>query len=436
MTKRRHNLHIVWLAAALALSGCIGFDAIPTAAPPQSSAALVTEPAKTSIVYARGMDETTGTSALLAAYNAQSEDVVVRYQELPSDSDGRHRQLMDILAASGVEIDVFDADIVWPAGFAARGGVMPMDGYVQQEGIDLSNYWPGMISALTYQGILWGLPKTASAGVLYYRTDLLDDAPATWQELITAAANAPEVRYGFVAGGANNDTLVSMALELIYAYGGQVLDADGNVLIQTENAVTGLTRLRELYTSDFVPPDIRTVTDSDACMMFLNGEAAMMRNWPHAWAINRLTETAAAGKFALAPLPAGDAGASSVLGGAVMMMNAKTKHPDAVWDFMRFTAGKEGQTILAAEGGRVPALRSVMQLPEVVAGNPHFDDENFILAIENAVPRAVTPFYTNLSTIMQEELVRFLAFEQDAEATAARIGARLHTLFYDETYYD
>jgi len=440
MTKSRlQHIRIGVLAALspiLMLTGCGAFNDRPSPVPPPETStssvntdAAGTPVAKTVIVYARGMDETEGTAKLLEAYNAQSETVIVKYQELATNSERRYQQLVASLAGATAEIDVFDADIIWPAEFAASGFVTSMDEYIVQSGLDMSGFFPGMVAAVTYQDTLWGLPKTASAGVLYYRTDMMSQPPATWSELLSLAEAQSFAPFGFVANGAANNGLVSIALEFIYAYGGRVLDEAGNVVIRTPSAVKGLEQMRALYTSSAVPPNMMEMTDNDACAMFLNGESAMMRNWPSAWALRTQADNSVSGKFAIAPLPAGDADSASVMSGAVIMMNAKTVKAEAVWDFMQFVTGKEGQAILAVHSGRVPALREVMQMPEVLVSNPHFCEQNFVRAIESAMPRAVTPFYTRIASVLQEELAGFLRFERGAPETAARIETRINQIF-------
>ena len=444
MTKTAKIRMTLSLAALLCLPGCGAFGErpAPVTAPPASSApaeAATATPTpapapKIVIVYARGMDETESTARLLEAFNAQSETVTVKYQELASDSSQRYNQLVASFAAQNAEIDVFDADAVWPAEFAARGYAASVDDYVSREQVNLTKYWAGMISALSYDGQLWGMPKTASAGVLYYRTDLVPEPPGTWEELAAAAGAVPAGMHGFVANGAANDTLVGIALEMIYAYGGQVLSSDGRVVINSDNAVAGLERMRTLYDADISPENILGMTDNDACVYFLQGRSAMMRNWPYAWAIGKHADNAVKGLYAIAPLPAGDAGNGAVLGGVVLMMNKQTKNPDAVWEFMRYVSGEEGQTLLAVEGGRIPALRWVMQADEVVAANPHFGDDNFVRAVESAAPRAVTPYYSAISAVMQQELATFLRNEQSARAAAAAMERRITEVLSEQMY--
>jgi len=441
MTKNARFRIALSLVVLLCLPGCGAFGErpAPVTAPPATTApAETTTPTpapvqKTVIVYARGMDETESTALLLEAFNAKSETVTVKYQELASDSTQRHNQLVTSFAAQNAEIDVFDADATWPAEFAARGFTMNVDAYASRDELTLTNYWPGMISTLTYQSLLWGLPKTASAGVLYYRTDLVPEPPGTWEALTAMAAEVPLGVSGFVTNGATNDTLVGIALEMIFAYGGQVLDQTGRVVIDSENAIAGLEQMRTLYSVSIAPPDILSMTDNDACVSFLQGESAMMRNWPYAWAIGKHADNAVTGLYAIAPLPSGDAGNGAVLSGVVMMMNAQTKHPDEAWAFMRYVAGEEGQTLLAIEGGRIPALRWVMQKADVVEANPHFGDTNFRRALEGAAPRAVTPYYAAISTVMQEELATFLRFEQTAEEVAKAIDRRINAVLRGQT---
>lgn len=78
-------------------------------------------------------------------------------------------------------------------------------------------------------GRLYALPWFVDAGVLYYRTDLVDHPPATLDELARVAArerHEPEVPYGFVwpqVAVVSPLYLVLRTLGLIHTYPGLVL---------------------------------------------------------------------------------------------------------------------------------------------------------------------------------------------------------------------
>jgi maltose-binding protein MalE len=54
---------------------------------------------------------------------------------------------------------------------------------------------PSTLATITYQDKQWGVPHKTNAGFLYYRTDQVDKAPATWQEVYDVAAKQDGIAY-------------------------------------------------------------------------------------------------------------------------------------------------------------------------------------------------------------------------------------------------
>ena len=78
---------------------------------------------------------------------------------------------------------------------------------------------PSTLQALNYHGKIWGVPLSFKSLVLFYRTDLVDHAPKTLDELTATASrltNAGEGRYGL----AFEATSTYFAAPFIYGFGG------------------------------------------------------------------------------------------------------------------------------------------------------------------------------------------------------------------------
>src|SRR5260221_10838762 len=98
------------------------------------------------------------------------------------------------------------------------------------------------------------MPFFTDAGVLYYRTDLLEkygykEPPKTWEELAEMAkkiqhgerqAGHPDFQ-GFVFEGKASESVTCNAIEWIYSYGGgTIIDPDKKVTINNPNAIKAL----------------------------------------------------------------------------------------------------------------------------------------------------------------------------------------------------
>jgi multiple sugar transport system substrate-binding protein len=73
-----------------------------------------------------------------------------------------------------------------------------------------------------------GPPYNSNAGFLYYRTDLVDEPPTTWDELkdVGLAAAEEEGIAGFVGQGAQYEGFVVNWLEYFWGAGGELYNED------------------------------------------------------------------------------------------------------------------------------------------------------------------------------------------------------------------
>lgn len=105
----------------------------------------------------------------------------------PTDSDQRRQGLLIPLKSRQADPDVFLMDVVWLAQFAASDWLLPLD---EADGAASIARVVELVDR--HQGRLVALPVSVDAGLLYYRTDLLDKygfagPPATWSELVHMA---------------------------------------------------------------------------------------------------------------------------------------------------------------------------------------------------------------------------------------------------------
>lgn len=350
-----------------------------------------------------GTDSTGALQQIIDAFEAAYPQYKVNWIEAPASQDTSHDMLVTSLAAGESVYDVFSCNVIWPAEFSQAGYCLAIDRFLEEDDFDLDDFSQGYVDAYTFQGKMWGLPWYGNVGMLYYRTDIIDTPPTTWDELIEMAqAHAGEggTKTGFVLQAAQYEGLVCNALEFIGSYGGTVVDGDGNITINNDGVRKALTKMKEIVDSGIVPENFNSFMENECTNMFLAGEAIFMRNWPGTYAsavdpeMSQVSEN-----VGVAVLPAGDAGSAATLGGWGWMINRNTEHPEAAWEFIKFVAGPEGQKINAIVASQPPTYMPLYDDPEVLAANPHF--ANMRDSLEAAFTRPVSPIYTALSEIMQ-----------------------------------
>jgi multiple sugar transport system substrate-binding protein len=363
--------------------------------------------------------------AQIARFQAAHPDIVVKMQPSPDDATARHQLFVQWLNAHVGDPDVLELDVIWTPEFAAAGWIRPLDHYTPRA----SDFFPAAIAANTWDGHLFAVPWYVGVGLLYWRTDLIDHAPRTLDELVELARRGmlgPDgPPYGLAAQGARYEGLVCDFLEYLGAFGGTIMDDSGRVVVDSPQGVRALTFMRDLITRWHVaPPELLTWHEEEARFAFQNGNAVFMRNWPYAYSL--LSDTAqsrVAGRFAVATMPAAPGGhPTAALGGAELAINRYSEHPDLAYELIAYLTAPAQMLERAEATGDYPTRPALYDDPRLARALAAPLDQ-IRTAIENAVPRPVTPIYTELSGLLQVQLHRALtgqATPADALHEAAR----------------
>ncbi|MDN4075475.1 ABC transporter substrate-binding protein [Fictibacillus terranigra] len=408
------------LALSLVLSAC----STDKASTDEKSKDSGNKGKKVEVVYAFGKDDTGATLKIIDAFEKKYPNIDIKVREMPADTGKQHNSYVTAFNAKSDEIDVFELDVVWPAEFAQAGYVMPLDRFIQKDGIKLDEYNEGALSASKFKGKQWALPKFIDAGMLFYRTDLVKDGevPKTWDDLLKQAKadkGKGGTKFGYLMQAKQYEGLVCNAVEFIASYGGEIINDKGEVVVDSPEAVKGIKKLVEVATSDVVPKNVTTFAEPESHTAFINGQSAFIRNWPYQFALaNDKQQSKIVGKVGVAPLPAGDKGPAAALGGWQAGINKNTDVPKEAWTFLKFMAGEEGQKIDAINGGHAPTINKLFDDAEVQKANPYFKDAGFVNALKSAVSRPVAPNYTEISDIMQIQVSKAIAKEITPEQAA------------------
>jgi multiple sugar transport system substrate-binding protein len=178
-----------------------------------------------------------------------------------------------------------------------------------------------------------------------------------------------------------------------------------------------------IYRDRIVPPAVLTWQEEQTRFAFANGDAAFMRNWPYAFALLQdRSESHVAGRVAVAAMPGTPTGApTAALGGSALAINAHSDQPDDAYRLIAFLLEPEQMIERAQIAGQLPTRPALYDAPELAAALdiPPRDARE---VIERAVPRPVTPVYSQLSGILQVWLHRALT-RQESPDTALRSAA-------------
>ena len=185
-------------------------------------------------------------AGLVNTFNAQNKGVHVTYNSnFPNDSGQQLTILTTMLRARSSALDVMQMDIIWPPEFGANGWTVPLNDKWPTS--DQANYLAGPIQGCTYNGKLWAAPIFTDVGVIYYRTDIIKTPPHSWDDMKTmaqASISSNKTKTGYLWQGAQYEGLVCDFCEVLYGYGGNVLDPTNpkSVTVNSPEGVAALTR--------------------------------------------------------------------------------------------------------------------------------------------------------------------------------------------------
>lgn len=360
----------------------------------------------------------------LAEFARRHPDIPVEHRPTPDDASQRHHLYVQWLNARAPDPDVLQIDVVWTAEFAAAGWLLPLDDVVDGD----EDFFPAARQAGRWRGVTYAVPWFVDVGMLYWRTDLLSDPPGTFERLETDVRRVrgrPEAPpFGLVWQGARYEGLVTVFIEYLGAFGGRILDDFGRVVVDSPQAVAALAAMRDHLAEGIVPRAVLNWHEEEARLAFQNGDALFMRNWPYAHSLlARADRSPVAGRFSVAPMPAGPGGqGTSCLGGALLAVSASSDRPKAAKELVRFLTSRERMRRRAQIAGQFPARPSLYRdgsLEGAIAVQPSLAAR----IIQSAQPRPITPVYAELSEILQIHLHRALS-GTEAPAAALRSTAR------------
>ncbi len=386
-----------------------------------AAAALAAAQAQTVVTVAAGAvgQELELTRAAAARYMALHPDVTVNVLETPDLTDNRQALYLQMFEAQSSDVDVFQIDVIWPGDMAEH--FVDLYEYGAKDVAD--EHFPAIIENNTVDGRLVGIPWFTDAGLLYYRTDLLekygfDGPPATWDELTGMAQTIQDGEraagnqdfWGFVFQGNSYEGLTCDALEWVSSYGGgSIVSPDGTITINNAKAAAALDKAAS-WVGTIAPNGVTSFDEESARNMFQAGNAAFMRNWPYAYSLGNASDSVIAGKFDVSPLPAGpDGSPAATLGGWQLAVSKYSKNPAVAADVALFLASYDEQKIRAVEGSYNPTIKALYQDEDVLAAVPFFGSlyDVFINAVARpstatapdyaAVSRA---FYTGVHSVM------------------------------------
>jgi multiple sugar transport system substrate-binding protein len=328
---------------------------------------------------------------LFEEFQRKNPDIAVAFVEGPPSTNTREDMYSTAFLAGAGGFDVIYSDVVWVPKFAAAGWLLDLTDRLSAA--DRQDFLPADLEGGTFQGRLYRVPAFTDAGLLFYRKDLVPEAPSTFEELRAYAKKhqSPD-RWGFVWQGKQYEGLVTFFLEVLWGHGGEWIDpATRAVHLNEPEAVRALEFMVDLIGNES-PPGVTTYIEEDSRNLFQNGHSVFLRNWLYVWRLIDQGGGIRKDQVGFMPMvhePNRKSAAS--LGGWGFAISRFTQNPEGAWRLVEFLTRPESLAKVRQRVGRVPARKS--QVPP-----------EFLPILLNARPRPPIPEYAQASDILQRWL--------------------------------
>lgn len=258
----------------------------------------------------------------------------------------------------------------WLGELVQNGTVAP----IQLDEATAAKFAPAAMTASKFNGQNYGVPFSVENIALVRNTDLAPDAPATMDELITAAkaAKAKDSKVSVLLDQAVGKTgNAYYTYPWLSAYGGGIFalkdngdyDAD-KVIVNSAESLKGAEQLAMMGKEKVLSTN---VGDDNAEGIFTGGKAPFFITGP--WSIPNVKKAGI--NYAISNLPSlsgGDA-MQPFLGVQLFYVSAKAKNAALAQEFVtNYVPTKDFQLAIFAAGGRPPALTEAYD--EVAASDP------------------------------------------------------------------
>ncbi|MFX3633070.1 MAG: extracellular solute-binding protein [Candidatus Pristimantibacillus sp.] len=268
-------------------------------------------------------------------------------------------------------------------GLAVKAGlILPNDMFEEET---RSNSVEASIVASSFDGILYGYPKSVETYAMLYNKDLLPEAPKTWEEVIAFSegfTDPSQKKYGIMW-----EFVGFYMYPFIGSYGGYIF-GDNNtnpddIGLNKGEVYQGFEFLRSL--KSILPLNAGDVTYDVKTQLFQDGKLALNIDGP--WSVAAFKDKV---NFGVAPLPKFPNGqdAISFSGVKSYYVNSYSNYPEAARLFANFASSKENQLLNYTMTGAIPANKEAGDDP-LIKSDPI--TSGFFQQFNNSVPMASIP---------------------------------------------
>jgi multiple sugar transport system substrate-binding protein len=321
----------------------------------------------------------------------------IAIHNLPASADGQREEMARRLAAGDSSLDILGLDVTWTPEFAEADWIAPWPDDLRRR-VEQGTLKP-MLETATWDGKLYSAPFNTNTQLLWWRDDLVDHPPKTWDEMIDMALQlAKQGKPHYIEiQGAQYEGYTVWFNTLVNSAGGQIVSNDGQRVGLGGPALEALQIIHDLANSAAADPSLSVQMEDQNRLAFEAGTAPFELNYPFVYPSAKADVPKLFKHMKWAPYPRvkPDEPAHVTIGGIDLAVSQLSLHKQQAFDAILCLRKPEHEITNAVEGGLPPVLLSVYKKRSFQKAYPFWKD--ILKELKIASIRAKTPAYQSVS---------------------------------------
>ena len=360
------------------------------------------------------------------AFNEQSEDVEVTFVGVPGDN--YNEKIMTQLKSKEAP-DCFYSEEASYGELNKSDMLLDISKYLDESDSNLKreDVPENLLENYTFEDKVTGVPVDCNPMVIYYNADLFKELnikspqeyvdEGKWnfealQQVSEQLRDASKVGFVYENWWGPLYSFLFSAEDPVYS------DDMTKAEFGSERAKAGLTYLDSNIKSKAFTFAGSLTSGESPDTLFVSGQSGML--YAGRWYVADFTDLSFA--YDVAPFPYYEEPSQAVcaMPATPMVINKKASNPDAVWEFVSFYCGEQGQKIrMEGQGNAVPTVDGLDEI--VLTGTPEHA-QTFLDAVDIALvyPKAEA-LHPGMTDSITGEVEKLLVGEQDVEQTLTNI---------------
>ena len=328
---------------------------------------------------------------IIEDFEQKNPDIKIDFMHIPQN----YFQKIHLLFASNTQPDVIFINNLYLPVYANAGVLAPVE-----DSIDLSIYDKNILQSLSWNGVLYAVPRDVSNLVIFYNKDLFNKYHVpyprqdwTFNEFLQTAEAL--TRNGHFGISFEEDSL--FFLPYLMSEGGGILSDDlSKEIIESEESQNGLKFYAGLRKTHHVAPRADESASATMAQMFLQQKIAM--HLTGRWLVPKYREEADF-DWDIVNFPKGRAGSIVPLDSSGWAVAAKSAHKKEAFRFVAYLSSKESIEKFTQSGLIVPARSDVENSRYFLDGKKPEHAEIFLDVIKTSKP---TPVIVNYKEVLDK----------------------------------